>query len=253
MAESKVFKRIPAQEANELIGWDLPQVSGPIVVGLEQKDPIEVTVVEEEIAAEKITVAELEEIRETARIEGLSAGLEEGRKKGLEEGTAQGKAEGIKQGYEEGLAQGQAEINKIQAQLASVITEFELPISTQAEQLEEQLLGLVVMLSEAVVGVELEERKDLLLSSIRESLQKLPEPLGRVMLRINSADRTYLEQVNLQSGVMISIEEDDSITSGSYELETENTLVEHRADERFSQVLEQFMVSAKNTTSAESS
>ncbi|WP_286239966.1 FliH/SctL family protein [Neptuniibacter halophilus] len=242
MSDKKVYKRIRAEEAAGLLGWELPQMGGAGgSIGLQRKDPVEVTVVEEVIAAEKITVAELEEIREAARIEGLAAGLEEGRREGHAEGHAAGMAEGLEQGLQQGLQQGEAEIRRMQGLLSNLLTEFEAPVSALTLQMEKELLQLVVMLSEAVVGRELETRKELLLESIRQSLQHMPEPLGEVRVRVNPADRACLDNIPLQSGVTLLVDEDPQLTPGSYQLETSNTLVEHKVEERFAQVVEQFL------------
>ena len=124
--ESKQFKRLSAEEAQHFESWSLPSMGGPTSVGLQQKDPVQVQVVEEEIAAEKITVSELESIRETARLEGLVAGLEEGRAEGHIKGKEAGVLEGKEQGYQEGFAQGEGEVKRLQAMLQQMVSELEL-------------------------------------------------------------------------------------------------------------------------------
>lgn len=240
MSENKTFKPIRADEAVELSVWDLPQMSGSTAVGLQQKDGAEVTVVEEVLAAEKITVAELEEIRENARIEGLAAGLEEGRLKGTEEGKATGQKEGYDAGYADGLSKGQAEIQRVQGLFSAMLDEFEKPISSSAAVLEQQLLELVVSLSEAVVENELSTRKELLLASIRDALKQIPEPVGSVTLRVNPDDKSYLEGVSLQQGISLDVIADESVQAGGYLLEAENTIVKHEVEDRFAAAVKQF-------------
>ena len=246
MSENKGFKRIKADEAAELIGWELPQVAGQHVVGLQQKDPVEVTVVEEVIAAEKITLAELEEIRETARIEGLAAGLEEGRLKGLEEGRAKGAEEGKEQGYKEGFQQGEAEVLRLQALLGNMLSEFELPLKQQTEKIEKQLVDLVVLLAQATVGAELSVRQELLLESISSSLRSVPEPLGTVVAKVNEDDLPYLEKMLLMPGVTLEYIVDENIPQGSYELQAASTVVEHNLDKHFATVVKQFLSNVEN-------
>ncbi|WP_415883418.1 FliH/SctL family protein [Neptuniibacter sp. QD72_48] len=241
MSENKGFKRIKAEEASGLVGWELPQVAGQHIVGLQQKDPVEVTVVEEVIAAEKITLAELEEIRETARIEGLAAGLEEGRLKGLEEGRVKGAEEGKEQGYKEGFQQGEAEVLRLQALLGNMLSEFELPLKQQTEKIEKQLVDMVVSLAEATVGAELSVRQELLLQSISGSLRSVPEPLGTVVAKVNKNDLPYLEKMLLMPGVTLEYLVDDNISQGSYELQAASTVVEHHLDQHFATVVKQFL------------
>ena len=238
--DSKVFQRIRGDEATGALGWNLPQMSAPSAVGLQQKNAVEVTVVEEVIAAEKITVSELESIRESARLDGLSAGLEEGRNSGLEQGRKEGVVLGRDTGFKEGLKQGEAEIQRLQNLFGGMIAELETPLKESSEAIEQQLLDLVVMLSEAVVGTELSTRKDLLLGSIQNALQELPDPLTEVSITVNPEDKQHLEQVVLLPGVSIDIIEDEALTVGGYCIKTTNTLVQHEVESRFSDVIKQF-------------
>lgn len=246
MAENKGFQRIKADDVVELVSWELPQVAAAHVVGLQQKDPIEVTVVEEVIAAEKITVAELEDIREAARIEGLSAGLEEGRLKGVEQGKEQGKAEGRKQGYDEGFKQGEAEVQRVQGLLSKVLSEFQQPIQQQSDVLEKQLMGFVVSLAKSVVTSELSAHQDLLAQSIKQALANIPEPLGVVTAKVHQQDLTYLQSIPLAPGVELNCVADESIAQGSYQLEAENTLVEYDLAQHFDSVVEQFLANGED-------
>ncbi|WP_415911820.1 FliH/SctL family protein [Neptuniibacter sp. QD37_11] len=246
MSDNKVFKRIKAEQASKLIGWELPQVAGQHVVGLQQKDPVEVTVVEEVIAAEKITLAELEEIRETARIEGLAAGLEEGRLKGLEEGRVKGVEEGKERGYQEGFKQGEAEVQRLQALFSNMLTEFQLPLKQQTEAVEQQLVDMVVSLAEATIGAELSNRQELLLDSIQHSLRSVPEPLGTVTAKVHKDDLSYLEQMLLIPGVVLECIVDDNISQGSYELQAVSTVVEYNLDQHFATVVKQFLSSVES-------
>ena len=240
--DNKKYKRIRADEAAGLLGWDLPHMNGPASSGLACKEPSDrVQVVEEEIAAEKITVSELESIRESARLEGLAAGLEEGRALGLAEGKEQGLAEGKKQGLQQGLQKGEAEIQRAKKLLANAVGELTDPLNSSTDQLEAVLLNLVVNLSETVVLHELSCRKDLLRDAIKNALRQMPEPLSSVELRVNSADQEYVSLSSLLPDSALSIIPDDSITSGGFKLRTEATMVEDEVEQRFSQVASQLL------------
>ncbi len=241
--DGKSYKRIRADEAAHLEGWELPQMGGVSPIALQRKDVAEVTVVEEEIAAERITVAELESIREAARLEGLSAGLEEGRAQGVKEGKTQGVEEGRKQGYEEGFAQGDKEIKRLQSLLQNMAQEFEAPITQAADELEQHLLKLVVRLSETVVGAELSSRHDLLQASIHDALRQLPEPLGRLKISVNPSDIECVQQISNAAGAEVEVIEDSSITAGGYKLDSLHSLVKHEVEARFSHVADQLLLS----------
>ena len=245
-SDNKGFQRIKADEAVDALGWNLPQMDMATDIGLQRKDPVEVTVVEEVIAAEKITVAELESIRESARLDGLSAGLEEGRLKGVEEGKQEGLLSGREAGYKEGYKQGEAEVQRLQGLFSGMLAELERPLEDTTEIIEEKLLHLVVGLSEAVIGAELLMRKELLLESIQNALQQLPDPLIDVSVTTNPADKAHLEQLDLLPGVEIELLEDPSLQAGGYRINTTNTLVQHDVETRFSDVIKQFNSSTQN-------
>ncbi|MGH1462128.1 MAG: FliH/SctL family protein [Neptuniibacter sp.] len=238
--DSKPYKRLRAEDVQEFQGWSLPQVGRPAGVGLQQKDPVQVQVVEEEIAAEKITVAELESIRETARLEGLSAGLEEGRLEGKAEGHENGVQEGKEQGYKEGFAQGEAEVKRLQSLLQQMVQELKSPVEQVAEDVEQLLLNMVLQLSEKVVGAELAERKGQLVEVIRSALSQLPETTGQVKIFVNSSDHQYVEDVVSTEDPNVEVMQDASVAAGGFKMEAANTIVKHEVEERFAYVADQF-------------
>lgn len=241
--ESKQFKRLRAEEAESFESWSLPSMGGPTSVGLQRKDPVQVQVVEEEIAAEKITVSELEAIRETARLEGLAAGLEEGRAEGHIKGKEAGVLEGKEQGYQEGFAQGEAEVKRLQSMLMQMVSELEAPVENVAADVESLLLNMVVGLSEKVVGRELSLNKDVLSDAISATIQQLPEASGSIKLQVNSADRQYIEESLTAAHPDVEMVVNDAISPGGFKMETMNTLVKHEVEERFAHVADQFLAS----------
>jgi len=244
--DSKPFKRLRADEIDSFENWSLPQVGSPASVGLERKESVPVQVIEEEIAAEKITVSELESIRETARLEGLAAGLEEGRAEGQKQGKEAGALEGKEQGYQEGFAQGEAEVKRLQGMLQQMLTELESPVESVAEDVEKLLLTMVVELSEKVVGRELALNKNILQDAISSALQQLPESSGAIKLQVNVADHQFIKDVLVKSHPDLEVVDSDAIAPGGFKMETLNTLVKHEVEDRFAHVAEQFLASGAN-------
>jgi len=246
--ETKAYKRIRAEDVRDAQSWTLPQMgkSSTTATALQHKTIAEVTVVDEVIAAEKITVAELEAIRETARIEGLAAGLEEGRSQGQEEGHAAGLVAGREIGYKEGFQQGELEVARLQTMLKDLLSELQTPLDESTAAIEEELVKLVVLLAEKTVGAELLTRKDLLLSSIREGLQQLPEPITTVLLKVSADDSEFIEESLLLPGASLVVEVSPDIAAGGFRLETESTLIQDEVEARFSEVVEQFYNNLKH-------
>jgi flagellar assembly protein FliH len=103
----KSSEKLPIRfESSDVIkpveSWLLPEVNSRHVVGFHTK-PVEpkvdtITVVDEEIVAEKVTLSELEAIREQAYEEGKEAGRSAGYEVGFQEGDQRGFSEALQKG-----------------------------------------------------------------------------------------------------------------------------------------------------------
>ena len=154
---------IKANQPDELNVWPLPNVQAnhseeqdSHTNALGKKSTWRYEPPEEEIAEpEPLTAEEIEEIRQAAHDEGFGQGKEEGFAKGYEEGKAQGIEEGtvqgIEQGNEQGLAQSKEAIDALSENWQSLIEQLVKPLASVEKNIEEQLLTLVVQLTEALV------------------------------------------------------------------------------------------------------
>ena len=178
----KPSRIIKAEQSNELDVWSLPNVHENASKGKDnqtnafgQKRTWKYEPPEEEVSEpEPLTAQEIEEIRQAAHDEGFSQGKEEGFAKGYEEGKAQGIEEGtlqgIEQGNEQGLAQGKASIDALGEKWQQLIEQLHKPLANVEKNIEEQLLNLVVQLTEAVVLQEAKMNPDILMAADRKSV-----------------------------------------------------------------------------------
>jgi flagellar assembly protein FliH len=232
MKADKVFPfRIPASEAQRLNAWELPAMdAGPQGSAFQTAYQEEqVTVTDEEVAAEKLTLAMIEQIREEAFKEGFA--------QGREEGFDQGKADGYKQGYEQGLASGETEIQRQLALLDSLQSSFRQPIADQEKALENLLSDLVLRFSEAVVHAELQASEVHIVKAVKSALDELPSTTQSCQVQVNPDDLDALERLAQREGFVLM--PDESITAGGCMLVTENSRVDHTVETRFQQVAEQ--------------
>ncbi|TCK07069.1 flagellar assembly protein FliH [Marinobacterium mangrovicola] len=227
---------IRARDAGRVSAWKLPDMTDDErdrLIALAQKpepEPItEVKVVEEEVYAEKLTLAQWEAIVEEARAEGL----EQGREEGLEAG----RKEGFEQGLQQGLEEGQAKIDAQLQRLEALIGALQRPLEEQHQALEATILTLVEQLAGAVVQAELASRPELLTAAIAQALDCLPPNPGPVRLRLNPEDSALLEtQAELQGWELI---EDPAMTAGGCELLAGASRVDVSVESRFAQVADQ--------------
>lgn len=229
---------IRAADVTRVERWMPPDVGGeaPVVQALARKpkaplEEVDVSVLEEEIFAEKLTLSQWEEICEEARRTGRAEGLKEGRERGRKEGYEQGLAQG--------LEAGQAEIQARLEQLDVLVGQLQQPIEQQREALEATLIRLVISLAQAVVKAELSQRPELLANSVSEALDQLPETRGEILLRVHPDQLTALEP--LLDETCLRLKADDSLEVGSCIVESGSCRVDYRTEERFAQVAEQLL------------
>jgi len=239
--------RIRAADVTRVERWTPPDVGveAPVVQALARKpkaplEEVDVSVLEEEIFAEKLTLSQWEEICEEARRTGHEEGLKEGRE--------QGQREGYEQGLAQGLEAGQAEIQSRLQQLDNLIEQLQQPIERQREVLEATLIRLVVTLAEAAVKAELSQRVELLAQSVNEALDQLPGAGKELVVRVHPDQLKPLEP--LLEDVPLRLRADDGLTAGSCVVESGSCRVDYRVEERFAQVAEQLMARLINTADA---
>ena len=235
-SDSKAPIRIRARDVRDVTPWQLPDMTDAEhehLIALAQKaepEPVtEVKVVEEEVYAEKLTLAQWEAISEQARREGL----EQGRAEGIEAG----RAEGFEQGLQQGLAEGRARIEAQQAQFKELLETLQRPLQRQSAELETLLVQLVTELSRAVVGAELASRPERLRQSVVDALACLPPHSGPVVLRLHPDDCALLaEQAQREGWELV---EDAGLTPGGCMLDAGSAHVDASVETRFAQVAEQ--------------
>ncbi|MCP5335043.1 MAG: flagellar assembly protein FliH [Oceanospirillaceae bacterium] len=253
--------RIPAEEALDARPWSLPYWQGAPVVKPVKKPEPQPAVSEddsEEIELEitPLTAEQLEEIRRDAYNEGLEQGLVEGRQKGektgYDKGFEQGKKEGYGKGFEEGKEagfnagekkaerEGKQRTDEQVKQLTAVMFALLDPIDNQQAELSQSVHDLVVTLAKAVVGAELNQGSEHILTLVKRSLKALPVGSQNIRVYVHSADFPYLEEAAQQTELNWKPCVDDSLEPGGCRLQTEHSLLDYTRSERLAQVLKDF-------------
>ncbi|MGV2870862.1 flagellar assembly protein FliH [Colwellia sp. E150_009] len=250
---------IKANQTEDLDVWSLPNVQESTNKEQEnqtnaygkkrtwQYEPPE----EEVVEPEPLTAQEIEEIRQAAHEEGFSQGKEEGFAKGYEEGKAQGveegTAQGIKDGTEQGLAQGKEAVDALSESWQQLIEQLNNPLASIEKNVEEQLLNLVVQLTEAVVLQEAKTNPDILMAAINAGIKALPsnEPTTQIYLHpddIKLVEDQFGEQHIKESGWKLLPA--PQLTVGSCQIENSTSNIDLQMKSRLKQVLESFLQDA---------
>ncbi|GGC07362.1 hypothetical protein GCM10011352_37090 [Marinobacterium zhoushanense] len=236
--ESRKPIRIRASEVREVSTWQLPDMSETEherLIALAQKRPAKpqpvVQVVEEEVYAEKLTLAQWQEICDAARAEGLEQGHVEGMELGRQEGHAQG--------VQLGLDEGRARIDEQVARLSGIIDQLQRPLEQQGAELETLLIRLVTQLSEAVVQAELRSRPEVLQTTISSALACIPPHAGTPVLALHPDDLPLVQPEAEQQGWELVA--DGSLTPGGCVLRAGACRVDASVETRFDQVAKQLL------------
>ncbi|WP_432474864.1 flagellar assembly protein FliH [Amphritea sp. HPY] len=232
-AVDKSVIRIRAEDARAAALWTLPVVKSAHVVGLQEKaEAFEPVTVEDEIVAEKVTVSELEKIREDAYQEGLA----QGRKDGL----AQGVEEGREKGLQDGLLAGQQQLDQRLQSLAEVFSELEQPLQKLDVQIENLVVDLVLELSRAVVEHELTVAPEAIAGAVSDAVAQLPHGSSEVRIKVNPENVASLSELVAEHERWVLVE-DVSLLPGGCKVSTSNTLVDNSVESRFEAVAKQLL------------
>ncbi|MGB0936166.1 MAG: flagellar assembly protein FliH [Colwellia sp.] len=193
-------------EIEEVDVWPLPHVEDTELqteektnaVGKKSQwrfEPPEETIEEEPVA---LTIQQIDEIREAAHEEGFNQGKEEGFSKGYregkEKGLVEGKEEGFEQGQKEGVEAGNEQIETLSLTWQKLIEQLHTPLENVDKNVEEQLLELVVSLTEAVVLEEAKTNPSILMSAITEGIKSLPSSEAQTQILLHPDDIKMVEQ-----------------------------------------------------------
>jgi flagellar assembly protein FliH len=250
---------IKATRQGDLDVWSLPnvqtkadtdQVSHTNAFGQKanwQYEPPE----EEMIAPEPLTAEDIEAIRQAAHEEGFNQGKEEGFTKGYEEGKAQGLTEGAVQGVEEGkekgLAEGKDTIDSLSERWKSLIEQLDKPLATVEKNVEDQLLNLVVQLTEAVVLQEAKTNPDILIAAISTGIKALPSNEASTQIYLHPDDIKNVEQQFGEQHIRDSgwrLLPAPQVSPGSCQIENSTSNIDLQMKSRLKQVLESFLQDA---------
>jgi len=205
----------------------------------------------EEIEPEPLTAQDIEEIRQAASDEGFGQGKEEGFAKGYEEGKAkgleEGKAQGIEEGNEQGLAQGKEHIDQQSANWQSLIDQLHQPLASVEKNVEEQLLNLVLQLTEAVVLHEAKTNPDILMAAIATGIKSLPSSDAQTQIYLNPSDIKLVEaqfgaeHITQQGWRLLPAPQ---VSQGSCQIENSTSNIDLQMKARLKKVLEPFLQEA---------
>jgi flagellar assembly protein FliH len=251
---------IKANKSKELDVWSYPTVqatetkeqeSQTNALGKKSNWRFEPPEEEEIIEPEPLTAEDIEAIRQAAHDEGFGQGKEEGFAKGYEEGKAQGIEEGtvtgVEAGTEQGLLQGKETIDTLSENWKSLIDQLNTPLATVEKNIEDQLLNLVVQLTEAVVLQEAKINPDILMAAINTGIKALPSNELTTQIYLHPDDIKLVEEQFGEEHIKESgwkLLPAPQLSIGSCQIENSTSNIDLQMKSRLKQVLEPFLQDA---------
>jgi len=194
-----------------------------------------------------LTEEEIEQIKQAAHQEGLTQGQEVGFKqgfeKGKEEGLAAGHQEGLEQGQAEGVAAGQAFIQQQVEHFMTLANQFAQPLELMNAQVEKQLVDMVLTLTKEVVHVEVQTNPQVILDTVRESVDALPIAGHAITIKLNPEDCTIVRsaygenELDTRNWTLVS---EPALNRGDVHIEAGESSVSYKMEERIRSVLDSF-------------
>lgn len=174
-----------------------------------------------------LTVAEIETLHKEAQQEGFKEGYEEGHQAG----------------YEAGLAAAHHEIDARKQQWQQLIEHLATPLEALDETVENDLLALSISLARQLVGGELTQQPEHILTVMRSALAALPINDRKLKVFLNPLDVELVK-----SGLSLEHEEnrwqwieDPLLARGGVRLETADTTVDATVEARLAKLIDKML------------
>ncbi len=154
--------------------------------------------------------------------------------------------EGYEKGREAGYEEGQAELERLVAQLHSIIDKTIEKRNDIIDESETQVINLVVMIAKKVVKVISENQKNVVVNNVIQALRKL-KSRGEVLIKVNLADveltsehiKDFMRMVeNIRS---VTVVEDSTVDKGGCIIETDFGEIDARISSQLHEIEEKIL------------
>jgi flagellar assembly protein FliH len=154
--------------------------------------------------------------------------------------------EGYEKGRDAGYAEGQAEVERLTAQLHSIIDKTIEKRNDIIDESETQVINLVIMIAKKVVKVISENQKNVVVNNVIQALRKL-KSRGEVLIKVNLADveltsehiKDFMRMVeNIRS---VTVVEDSTVDRGGCIIETDFGEIDARISSQLHEIEEKIL------------
>lgn len=195
----------------------------------------------------ELTEEQIELIKQGAYQDGLhqgqEAGFKQGYEKGKEEGFEAGHAEGNEAGKLEGVTAGQEYIQQQVSIFMGLANQFAQPLELMNAQVEKQLVDMVLTLVKEVVHVEVQTNPQIILDTLKESVEALPISGHAITIKLNPEDVAIVHAAYGDNELDCrnwSLASEPALNRGDVEIEAGESSVNYRMEDRIHTVIQGF-------------
>ncbi len=195
----------------------------------------------------ELTEEQIELIKQGAYQEGLhqgqEAGFKQGYDKGKEEGLQAGHAEGLELGKAEGVSAGQEFIQQQVEVFMNLANQFAQPLELMNAQVEKQLVDMVLCLVKEVVHIEVQTNPQIILDTVKQSVEALPISGHPITLHLNPEDVSIIrsaygeQELDCRNWTLVA---EPSLNRGDVQIAAGESSINYRMEERIKNVLQSF-------------
>ena len=196
----------------------------------------------------KLTLQELEQIRQDAYEEGLKQGHEQGYVEGFDKGANEGREAGLEQGQEQGLAEGleqaQPHIDEQLNLLKNVLSELETPTKLVTEEVEKELILLACELAKAITYVQAQEDESVILSALKAGVDALGANDVQTQIYLHPDDLNIIEQhfdAEQREQRHWQLFAEPTLERGGCQIKQQRSSIDMRLSQRIAQVITPFL------------
>ncbi|MGC9403209.1 MULTISPECIES: flagellar assembly protein FliH [Vibrio] len=247
------FLRLDDESVAQPKKWGLPDYGAEVNKNAKETamnyDPSWVPSFEDPVeeAPLQLTNDEIEQIKQGAYQEGLlqgqEAGFKQGYDKGKEQGIEEGRTEGLELGKSEGLVAGQSFIDEQVATFVSLANQFAQPLELMNAQVEKQLVDMVLLLVKEVVHVEVQTNPQVILDTVKQSVEALPVSGHAITLKLHPEDVDIIRQSYGDKELDFrnwTLHSEPALNRGDVQIEAGESSVNYRLEERIRSVIASF-------------
>lgn len=191
--------------------WEVPRVSVSDVAAEETRP---------------LTVDAIEALQNTAQEEGFKHGYDEG----------------YQQGYEAGQRSGEADILQQVQQWRALIDELSTPLKAVNDEVEQNLLAMLSLLTRQLIYQEMTLRPELVLNVVREALTVLPVSDRQLKVYLNPQDVELVKSgLEIDEATDWQWHADPLIKRGGVKLVTADTTIDATVETRLNNLISRLL------------